>query len=78
MQIGPPLQAIYLKPVGRSFLETIPFRITQSVKKALTAMIAGQGFFIVMETHIYCELYLAPQRGLEPRTRWLTAICSTD
>ena len=22
--------------------------------------------------------YLAPQRGLEPRTRWLTAICSTD
>jgi uncharacterized Fe-S cluster-containing radical SAM superfamily enzyme len=21
---------------------------------------------------------LAPQRGLEPRTRWLTAICSTD
>jgi hypothetical protein len=24
------------------------------------------------------SLYLAPQRGLEPRTRWLTAICSTD
>ena len=23
-------------------------------------------------------LILAPQRGLEPRTRWLTAICSTD
>ena len=34
--------------------------------------------FDIYKPAITTGLRLAPQRGLEPRTRWLTATCSAD